>query len=144
MVLFLGYTTLCIKGKTKINNIIQTLTIEEMAPVRENPSKRWCFTINNYTQQECDNLVKELTMEKVVYAVVGWEVCENGSPHLQGFVNLKVKRRLTTLKASLNARAHYEQAKGNDDQNRQYCTQGGDLNELNEMPHVTTLKYNYQ
>ena len=33
--------------------------------------RKWCFTINNYTEEDEQNLLDELTPDKVVYAIVG-------------------------------------------------------------------------
>jgi hypothetical protein len=79
---------------------------------RENPAKRWCFTLNNYTDEDLEWISKFIIPDNCVFAVVGQEIGESGTPHLQGFVNLKVKKRLSQLKELLGSRAHLEQAKG--------------------------------
>lgn len=53
--------------------------------------------------------------------IVGKEVGENGTPHLQGFIKFKKPMRLTSVKKILD-RAHWEPAKGNDQQNLKYCS----------------------
>ncbi|ADD62475.1 replication-association protein [Human stool-associated circular virus NG13] len=101
--------------------------MESKRKKRQNPAKRWCFTLNNYTQLEAITIEQLLCTEEVQYAIVGEEIGENGTPHLQGFFNLKKKKRLTSLKAWLNDRAHYEEAKGSDEQNRRYCSKSGNI-----------------
>lgn len=93
---------------------------------RANPSKRWVFTIKNPTTEDEDNIQRVLT-EDVIFTVVGREVVENGMRHLQGFVNMRTKRRLSTMRKWLSSRAHYEVAKGTDLPNDEYCTKGGDI-----------------
>lgn len=86
-------------------------------------SRHWCFTLNNYNETELDHLRKGLTDTKTVrYAVFGKEVGENGTPHLQGYVSYKNPRMFNGVKTLIGSRAHLEVAKGDEDQNRAYCT----------------------
>lgn len=69
---------------------------------------------------------KWLTEDVCCYAIVAREVGDaTHTPHLQGFMHLKRKVRFTVLKKKLNA--HYEIARGNDEENRDYCKKGGDV-----------------
>lgn len=52
----------------------------------------WCFTVNNYTAEEIV-AVKSLEYK---YLVIGFEVGEEGTPHLQCYVEL-TNRRYSTL-----------------------------------------------
>lgn len=90
-----------------------------------NPVRRWCFTINNPTPEE-EDAVKNLAPD-AKYLICGREVGENGTPHLQGFVNLKKTTRMGALKARLGGRGHFEPARGDDCSNRDYCSKGGDI-----------------
>ena len=94
--------------------------------------KRWCFTINNYTQLEEDGVLHFLGSEDIRYGVVGREVGDSGTPHLQGFFSLRGKRfRLTAVKKIPGfARAHLEPARGGDEQNRRYCSKDGNFTEF--------------
>jgi len=94
---------------------------------RENPVKRWCFTLNNYNEDDLARLTANLTADLCDYAIVGKELSESGTPHLQGFVNLKKKLRLAGIKTLISERAHYEPAKGTDQDNKEYCSKGGDI-----------------
>lgn len=82
-------------------------TSDQSGVRRENPVKRWCFTINNPRDEDMRHIREMLTEVNCDFAIVGREVGENGTPHLQGFVNMKVKRRLTP-------RNHFESARGSD------------------------------
>lgn len=53
--------------------------------------------------------------------VVGKEVGESGTAHLQGFIKFKEMKRLSAVKKLL-PRAHWEAAKGSDQQNLDYCS----------------------
>lgn len=54
-------------------------------------SKHWCFTLNNYNEQDC------ILLDKILVApnkyIVGLEVGENGTPHLQGYIEFATKCR---------------------------------------------------
>lgn len=96
-----------------------------MAPVRESAAKRWCFTLNNYTEQELAK-VRGLQPGEFHYAICGKERGEQGTPHLQGFLHFKKKQRLSALK-KLFERAHWEKARGSDADNEDYCSKEGEV-----------------
>lgn len=68
----------------------------------------------------------QLTSELCEFAIVGREKGENGTPHLQGFVNWKTKVRMATMLARF-PRAHLEFATGTDVQNQTYCSKENDI-----------------
>lgn len=92
-----------------------------MAP-RGNAAKRWTFTINNWTLADYDKVLAFTNKFEPVFLICGKERGELLTDHLQGFVHLKSKQRLTFLKANLSERAHFECAKGSDEDNRDYCS----------------------
>ncbi|AGA18268.1 hypothetical protein [uncultured marine virus] len=68
--------------------------------------------------------------DKVRYAVFGKERgVLNGAPHLQGYVALMSKARFSAMHKAL-PNSHVEQAKGNEEQNYQYCTKDGEFEEF--------------
>lgn len=76
----------------------------------------WCFTINNPTA--------ELTFDgRVSYAVWQKERGENGTEHLQGYLELVKKGRLSAVKAlgGEMIRAHLERRRGTQQQARDYA-----------------------
>lgn len=83
-------------------------------------ARRWCFTINNYTEQSLLRLKQDLSSISINYAIIAKEIGENNTPHLQGFISFKERQRFTQMK-KLMPTAHLEQAKGNDKQNEDYC-----------------------
>jgi len=90
-------------------------------------AKHWCFTINNPTEDAISALAD------YAYLVVGKEVGESGTPHLQGYVCMKVAKRLTTMSKML-PRAHLEVMKGNPKQASDYCKKDGQFQEFGELP----------
>ena len=88
-------------------------------------ARRWCFTWNNYDEEDQDWCKTFLNKDRCVYAIIGMEKGE--TRHLQGFMHLKHKTHLTTLKNHFTKKAHFEPARGTDVQNRAYCSKEGNL-----------------
>ena len=92
-----------------------------MPQTRPHQSKRWCFTLNNWTLIEYDLLIAFASTE-CSYLVAGKETGASGTPHLQGFFILNTRKRLTQLRQfPLFARSHLEPARGTSVQASQYC-----------------------
>lgn len=99
-------------------------------------SRRWCFTINNWTDEEYEAMFE---WPAVDYMVAGKEVGESGTNHIQGFVRFTVNMRLSAVK-KLNARAHWEITRGTTRQAADYCKKEGDFEEVGEMPMTAEEK----
>lgn len=89
------------------------------------PAKRWCFTLNNYTKEECSSIVPILRQHCNVF-IVGEEVGESGTPHLQGYLEFKIKKRPMAVFNFTN-RIKWLKAKGNSDENCEYCSKDAKL-----------------
>ena len=88
---------------------------------------RWVFTHNNYSDNDLDRARAWITPDNCLYAVVGKETAETTeTPHLQGFLHLKKRSKISTLKKKL-FNAHFEVARGSDEENQKYCTKGGNI-----------------
>lgn len=100
---------------------------------REKRSRKWVGTLNTYSEEEYQNLLFTFGPHKFI---IGKEVGESGTPHLQMYVNFgKNPRSLRTMKI-INSRAHWEFAKGNDGQNYNYCSKDGEFRTNMEAPPV--------
>ncbi|KAF4805087.1 hypothetical protein TURU_002294 [Turdus rufiventris] len=86
---------------------------------------RWCFTLNNPSEEEIRG-VQSVPHADCHYAIVGKEVWEQGTPHLQGFLHMKKKQRLSALK-KLIPRAHWDKAHGSDEDNENYWSKEGNV-----------------
>lgn len=76
----------------------------ENGSTKFSPAKKWCFTLNNYTDNDINYLVP-LFQDKCEKYVFQKEVGKNGTPHLQGAIWFKTKDRPTTFKLK---RIHWE------------------------------------
>lgn len=91
--------------------------------------RAWCFTINNWT--ESDYFAVMLLAKEAKYAIVGKEVGEKGTPHLQGYVKLHNACAFNSIKKYL-PKAHIEVAEGSDQQNFNYCSKENNFREWGE------------
>lgn len=85
--------------------------------------------MNNYTEEEYEALKG---MTQVRYMVIGKEVGESGTPHLQGYVEFLNSKKLATLK-NINSRIHWERRFGTAKQAATYCKKEGNFIEIGEM-----------
>jgi len=97
-------------------------------------SSRWCFTLNNPTPAETELYNAFLSGDQVRYGVVGSEVGESGTPHLQGFFILHSPRRLAFVNGAL-PRSHKERARGTSEQAADYCKKDGIFQEWGSLPN---------
>lgn len=104
-----------------------------MAEKRSARHRAWCFTLNNYTEEDVSAVVAEAADTE--YLVFGREVGDSGTPHLQGYVRFVHPRTFTGIKARPGfRRAHLEVARGTAQENRRYCTKSGTFSEFGELP----------
>lgn len=83
------------------------------------PAKRWCFTLNNYNPKELSS-ISSIIRTRCSLGIIGDEIGENKTPHLQGYFELKFKGRPKGL--FNNERIHFEKCKGNRQKNIEYCS----------------------
>lgn len=92
-------------------------------------SRRWCFTWNNYPEnfrETLDDLYKKLEM---MYICFEEEIAPStGTPHIQGYFRCSKYVYKNTL-TSFPLNWHIEVAQGNEEQNREYCSKDGKLEE---------------
>lgn len=90
-----------------------------------------CFTLNNYTQDEYDFIVHGTWYR---YMIIGKEIGDSGTPHLQGYAVLDKRYRLNALKKLVGDRVHLEARKGTHNQAREYCMKDNDFCEFGVEP----------
>jgi len=91
-------------------------------------ANRWCYTLNN---PEFPIPWNETTQ---LYHIYGKEIAPGtGTPHHQGFICFKNQKYLTQVK-ELNDKAHWEIAKGTNQQASDYCKKENDFVEKGNLP----------
>lgn len=95
---------------------------------------RWVFTLNNPTDEEKTHVADICNGNSVKYAVVGREVGQQGTPHLQGFIIWKSNHRFQRVKRLLGNRAHVELARRDSFSAAEYCKKEDDFDEYGDPP----------
>lgn len=95
-------------------------------------SNRVCFTLNNYEETDITKIIEIADSvgqngSVVKYIVCGEEIGESGTRHLQGFINLDMDPKKGGIKFwkdffRFTQAAHFENSRGSDQQNKEYCT----------------------
>ena len=105
---------------------------EVLEPAKDTKCRAYCFTLNNYTPEEYNAIINT----NYDYIVVGKEVGESGTPHLQGFVHHANKIKWSTLK-NLMPRAWICQSFATGKKQHlawEYCKKEGDFFERGNAP----------
>lgn len=93
-------------------------------------NRNWVFTLNNYTEEEYNNIIATPCR----YQVVGKEVGENGTPHQQGYIEFENARTMLGIKRLFKTtRVHLETRKGTPLEATNYCKKDGDFIEIGKM-----------
>jgi hypothetical protein len=95
------------------------------SPLRKkqcSPACNWCFTFNNYEDSSISSIFSALRDDD--RAVIGREVGESGTPHLQGFIHFKNKCRPKSV--IKDDRIHWGKMKTTEKQCVEYCKKDGD------------------
>jgi len=94
---------------------------------RISASKYWCFTFNNYELDDLSNCLK-VFKQSCPAGIVGKEVGENGTPHLQGYIECKKPVRPLEF-FNLSNSIHWEKKakKSTRDDNFIYCSKDKDF-----------------
>lgn len=89
--------------------------------------RNWCFTYNNHNQAVIDHLLAQVdpdNPEKLLnYLVMQEETGENGTPHLQGYMECHKAMRMRTIKTKMlpHRGFHLEARRGGQAQAIAYC-----------------------
>jgi len=88
-----------------------------------------CFTYNNPPEGTSGETLSELIHSQ--YLVLGREIGESGTPHLQGYAEWRNAIRGSAIKKKLPT-VHFEARKGTPSQASDYCKKDGDFDEVGE------------
>jgi predicted small secreted protein len=95
--------------------------------------KNWCFTLNNWNDEDYERLTHLVEKDECVYIIFGKEVGESGTPHLQGFIAFSKRVYLTDVKKRISNTAHFELARMVPEA-IEYCKKDGDVYEAGIIP----------
>jgi len=93
-------------------------------------SRNFCFTINNYTNNDLTCLNNILNDKHVRYCISAKEIGKQGTPHIQGYIELNSPMRMKALNLLLGNRASLRIRRGSSDENVIYCKKDGDFKEM--------------
>ena len=104
--------------------------IEEVINSR---TTKWVFTINNYTDEDCRRLVllprqvigtqaERRAIQNISVLIAEREVGQEGTPHIQGYIEFQEKVYRRVVEGILGGRAWLDIARGSRVQNVRYCT----------------------
>lgn len=107
-------------------------------------AKHWCFTVNfagpdgvaerALRRESLDELLNTWIADgTITYCVYGLEVGASGTPHLQGYMELGSKKRVTWLRKNFDNRGHYEPRRGSPEQAASYCKEDGEFFEFGKI-----------
>lgn len=101
----------------------------ESNPRRE--GKLWCFTLNNPCPEDMFTSEYAINPDFYTYLIAAREKGKNGTPHLQGFIRFKEKKRLSWITHNVfvstktgKGRASWFLCGGTAEQNIVYCKKG--------------------
>lgn len=91
--------------------------------------RSFVFTLNNYSQEHIQAIKDHFN--KARYIVIGKEVGDSGTPHLQGFIQLDKRRTIQSIGGLFPW--HVEATRGTPLQASDYCKKGGDFIEVGTL-----------
>lgn len=89
--------------------------------------RNFCFTMNNYTEDSLQ-AIKDIAQTHCKYWVMGKEVGESGTPHIQGYIEFKNPRSKQSVIKMMQG-CHIEVRKGTREQAAEYCKKDGEYDE---------------
>jgi len=94
--------------------------------------RNYCFTLNNYTQDDLDRL--QSLPRGAVYVIYGKEISSTGTPHLQGTICFPSPRTISSVNSIFNGNAHTEPTRDLK-HSISYCSKDGDVFEIGVRPN---------
>lgn len=113
--------SLCLSSEDAASETSRRSTSGQRQEDTRSRARNWCFTINNPTQEEKDNLhVLSLTSPDVRYLAFQLEEGADGTRHIQGYIEMTSAWRFQRLKSLISQRSHVEMRRGTRTQARDY------------------------
>ncbi len=90
-------------------------------------TRRWVLTLNNPTDEERESTLK-VKVKNIKSGIFADEIGESGTPHIQGYIQLKNGMTMTAVKKMLGSnRWHLEIARGTHFEAYAYCLKDGNV-----------------
>lgn len=83
-------------------------------------SRKYVITINNYSDTQLSNL-RDFCVKKCSWYIFGKEVGEQGTPHIQGYLEFNNAKKRSTIKKAIGGEFYCGGARGSWKQNLDYC-----------------------
>lgn len=99
----------------------------------ESKRRDYCFTVNNYTDDDLEKLKELEDSPRVRYIIAAKEVGAQGTPHVQGYVYFHNATAFSTLQKYI-PRGAISACRGSPEQNIAYCSKDGEFYEKGERP----------
>jgi hypothetical protein len=97
-------------------------------------SRGWVFTLNNYTDEQYQT-IWEQSEPYATYIIIGKEVGASGTPHLQGYLEMRNAKTMRAVKNLLaTPQIHLEPRRGTVKQAADYCKKDGSFQERGTLP----------
>lgn len=90
------------------------------------------FTINNYTENDITLCRRAIEDSRITYLIFGYEVGEQGTPHLQGYIQFEKRTRFAEIQATYFPRTSIIAARAHSSNNKDYCSKDGNYEEFGE------------
>lgn len=103
--------------------------------------RNFCATINNYDDDDVERIRGIGSDPSTGYLVVGWEIGESGTPHLQIYVEFKNPRSFSAVCKKIGG--HIEVRKGTAKQASDYCKKDGKFEEFGEIKNPNGVRKDY-
>ena len=92
-------------------------------------ARDYCYTLNNYSEEQYE----KFKLIPCRYQVIGKEVGESGTRHLQGYIYFVNPRSFDSVRKLLD-KCHLEITKGKPKEASDYCKKDGDFWEIGDIP----------
>jgi len=114
--------------KSGANGANEVLGNSKTKTIRDSASKYWCFTLNNWTDAEY-SIVESGANNSCEKYIIGKEIGEQGTPHLQCFIILKERLRFSQVIKIFGKRIHLTEKykESTPKQCIDYCSKDGDF-----------------
>lgn len=110
-------------------------TLSQHSNTREARAKSWCFTLNDYTDDDCATLRALVETRIASYCIYGHEVASTGMRHLQGYIMFFERKRFSQVKRLIRDQIHIEVTRRVKNA-IEYCKKDGNFEEYGHHPNV--------